>query len=436
MKLSRWMAVGMLVLMMGAVWAGDWPQWRGPNLNGSAGESDLPIRFGPAENVIWKQPLPGESSATPVICNGRVFVSSTDKDSDALLALCFDEETGRQLWRKTLGRAEGRLPRNNMATPSPAADAERVYFLYASGDMVALDHSGNILWRRYLVEDFGNFSIKFGFSTSPLLHEDKVIVSVLRRDRPYRDRRNDKPLDSYLLAVDAKTGDNLWRTERKTDAIDETMDSYTTPIIYNNDGREELVVFAADWLTAHDPDTGKLIWRFCYAHEKESNWRNIPSPVAAGDLLVGVLPRGGRVLAYEPKGQGLLDDSGIKWTFDGPAPDCSTPLFYKDSLYILDGMRHGKVITCLEPRTGNVRWEGRIGGKGPWRASLTGADDKIYCMNESGETVVLAADKEQFRILFRGDMDEPRCISTIAVANKRLFVRTSGHLYCFGTPGD
>ncbi len=130
--------------------AGDWPHWRGPYLNGSSDEKNLPVTWSKTENIAWTASLPGHSSATPVIVKGKVFVSSTDRDSSDLLALCLDARTGRELWRKKLGASSRKVPRNNPATPSPVTDGKNVYFMYGSGDLASLDYEGNVLWSRNL----------------------------------------------------------------------------------------------------------------------------------------------------------------------------------------------------------------------------------------------------------------------------------------------
>lgn len=164
-----------VVLLVGArVLAGDWPHWRGPFLNGSSDEKNLPATWSKTENVIWVASLPGHSSATPIIANGKVFVSSTDRNSDALLALCFDARSGKELWRKKLGESSRKVPRNNPATPSPVTDGRHVYFMYGTGDLAGLDYEGNVIWSRNIEAEYGNISIKYGYSSSSLLYDDKL----------------------------------------------------------------------------------------------------------------------------------------------------------------------------------------------------------------------------------------------------------------------
>ncbi|MDH4241226.1 MAG: PQQ-like beta-propeller repeat protein, partial [Phycisphaerae bacterium] len=145
-KVKALLLLTVLLLVSGWSFAGDWPHWRGPFLNGSSDEKNLPSSWSQTENVVWVSGLPGPSGATAVISKGRVFVSSTKKDGDELLALCFDAKSGKELWRKKLGASSRNVPRNNMATPSPVTDGERVYFMYGSGELAGLDYDGNVLW--------------------------------------------------------------------------------------------------------------------------------------------------------------------------------------------------------------------------------------------------------------------------------------------------
>jgi len=246
----------LMILIGTQVTAGDWPHWRGPFLNGSSDEKNLPDKWSQTENVTWVIDLPGPGSATPVIAGGKVFISSTDKNNNDLLAMCFDARNGEELWRKKLGESGRNVPRNNLATPSPVTDGRHVYFIYGSGDLAGLDIEGNILWSRNLEEEYGNISLKYGYSSSPLLYDNKLYILVLRRHTAYRTPRS-TGLDSFILAVDAGTGTNIWKQPRQTDAREETQDSYSSPILYQGTGPPELLVIGASNVTSNDAVTGK-----------------------------------------------------------------------------------------------------------------------------------------------------------------------------------
>lgn len=418
------------LILAGQVLAGDWPHWRGPFLNGTSDEKGLPETWSTTQNVAWSAPLPGHSSATPVIAGGKVFVSSTEEDSDNLFALCFDVKSGKELWRRRLGRSSRQVPRNNMATSSPVTDGNRVYFMYGSGELAGLDHEGKSLWSRNLDSEYGNISMKYGYSSSPLLYDNKLYILMQRRDRTYRSPDSSN-LDAFMLAVDADTGKNIWKQPRETDAMDESQDSYSSPLLYTNNGRDEIVVIGADYVTANDPATGNELWRYGYAVEKKSQWRNISSLGLGQGLLYGIRPKGGSGLfALKSGGRGNLGDSFVAWQFNGPTPDVCTPLCYKGNVYVLDG-KSGGILTCLDAKTGRQKWQGTLGKRTPaWRASVTAADDKLYCINEGAEAVVLAAGGDEFKVLSRIDMDDKPVQASIAIAEGRLFIRTANLLYC------
>jgi outer membrane protein assembly factor BamB len=418
------------LILVGQVLAGDWPHWRGPFLNGTSDEKSLPETWSTTQNVAWRAPLPGHSAATPVIAGGKVFVSSTEEDSDNLFALCFDVNSGKELWRRRLGRSSQQVPRNNMATPSPVTDGKRVYFMYGSGELAALDHKGKSLWSRNLDSEYGNISMKYGYSSSPLLYDNKLYILMQRRDRSYRSPDSSN-LDAFILAVDADTGKNVWKQPRETDALDESQDSYSSPLLYTNNGRDEIVVIGADYVTANDPATGTELWRYGYAVEKKSQWRNISSLGLGQGLLYGIRPKGRTGLfALKSGGQGNLGDDYVAWQFNGPTPDVCTPLYYKGNVYVLDG-KSGGILTCLDAETGRQKWQGTLGKRNPaWRASVTAADDKLYCINEGAEAVVLAAGGDEFKVLSRIDMEDKPVQASIAIADGRLFIRTASLLYC------
>ncbi len=411
--------------------AGDWPHWRGPFLNGSSQEKNLPSSWSRTENVAWVASLPGHSSATPIIANGKVFISSTDKNSGDLFALCLDAENGKELWRKKVGTSGRKVPRNNPATPSPVTDGRYVHFMYGSGELVGMDYEGNILWSRNLEDEYGNISIKYGYSSSPLLFDERLYILIQRRHTAYRPPES-SGLDAFILAVDAGTGDNIWKQPRQTDALDESLDSYSSPIRFNHSGRSEILIIGSDYITSNNPATGRELWRYEYAKEKSTRGRNISSVVTGEGLIFGVPPRGSLgLLALKSGLEGNLSDDDITWKFDGPAPDVSTPLYYKGNIYVL-GDRRGGVMTCLDAVTGRQKWQGELGGRAPWWASITAGDDKLYCISEAAEAVVLAADEGRFKVLSRIDMEDKPVQASIAIADGRLYIRTAGKLFCIG----
>ncbi|MFP4055250.1 MAG: PQQ-binding-like beta-propeller repeat protein [Candidatus Brocadiia bacterium] len=428
--LRKTLCLVFLASLLPSVRAENWPQWRGPFLNGSTTETGLPATFSATENVVWATDLPGPSGSTPIVWGDRVFVSSLDVRTKDLVGLCLDARTGEVLWRFKAGENERRFRDNDGSSPSPVTDGQTVWFYYGTSDLLAFDFDGKLLWRRKLEQTHGHNALMFGYSSSPLLYEGKLYIIALRNKRPnrYRSSTETQPTPSYLLAIDPRTGKDLWRQDRPTDARDEAQEAYSTAIPLERDGRSEILVFGADYLTAHDPDTGRETWRWAtYNPTHIHHWRIIPSPVVGAGLVYVVGPKYSTMFAIRPGRQGTVRRDHVAWTFDDHIPDASTPLFYRGRLYVVEDNK--KILTCLDPESGRPLWQGRIGGRAVIRASLTGADGKLYVINERGEAFVLAAGDE-FRLLHTAAMGGRRVRSTIAAAQSKLFVRTSEKLFC------
>jgi outer membrane protein assembly factor BamB len=433
-RASLWLAI-LLAPMLAA--AENWPQWRGPSSNGSSTETGLPDSCDPAL-AKWVTTLPGASYATPVVWKDRVFVTSTDPASHGLLALCLNARDGKILWQQRLGD-EIKAPQNNGATPSPITDGKQVGFLFGSGDLAALDLDGKLLWSLNLVKDHGNLCTKFGYSSSPLLWHGVLYVQILRRSKPYSGTvGTDQPLDSLVLAIDFLSGKELWRHVRKSPAIDESCESYTTAVAYENPLRNELLIQGGDCLSGHDPATGDEFWRYDYNPRRDKIWRLIPSPVVCGERIVALTPRGGPMFALRGGGNGLLKPEDLTWTYDERTSDSGTPLFYQGMIYVLQSDKNdpwsrstqsspGIFLLVIDPATGKESGRCQIAKGGAWRGSPTGADGKIFIMSEDGEVVMVAAGLHA-KVLTRADFGDGPACATIAVANRGLFIRTASKL--------
>jgi outer membrane protein assembly factor BamB len=411
--------------------AGDWAQWRGPNQDGSTDEKNLPATLDLAKNLVWSIDLPGESSATPIISKGRIFLSSTKKESKDLLGLCLDEVTGKLLWEKKLAEAGYRPPRNTMASSSPAVDGQTVVFLYTDGTCTAMDYNGTVLWTNPLSEKFGPFSLKFGYSSSPLIDEGKIYIPLLRRETPWPPYKSDEPLESYLIALDIKTGKPVFAAERPARATDETMDSYVTPVLTELNGQKQILLAGANCLTGHNPKTGQTIWEYEYKNTKGRYGRAVSMPVCDGLVVYYTIPHGDFTVAIRPDKNGRLAADSKVWMFDQLGGDCANPLLYKGLLYLLDDSV-SKTFYCLNPKTGEVIWQDKLDAKGPIFASPTASDDKIYIIDESGKVTVVAAGGDKMKVLSTLELGGKPAYSTIAAANGMLYIRTAEKLYCFG----
>jgi outer membrane protein assembly factor BamB len=432
MSLKKNVICAMLLVLIAAAsaHAENWPQWRGPFFNGSTTEKALPTGCD-ASTQLWVTDLPGHASATPIVWGDRVFISATDPATKGVVAMCLSAADGKVLWQKRVGD-DLKAPNNDAATPSPCTDGRLAYFLYGTGDLAAFDFAGKAVWSRNVVKDYGNPCIKYGYSSSPLLYGGRLYIEMIRRARPhFGEPGADKPLEPYLLAIDAATGKDLWRHIRSSDADDESLEAYTTPMPYDRGGKAEIVLVGGDYLTGHDPATGREFWRFGYNPSRRGMWRLVPGSVAWEDLIYFAIPRGKGIWAAKVGGTGKLGEDAVAWKFDSTTTDSATPLVYDNSLYVLDSDR--KTMVCFDPRTGKERWRGDLKTLRSWRASPTGADGKIYCLSEEGEVAVLAAGGE-FKILSRTKLGDGPTQASIAAAGGRVFVRTATKLFCFGKP--
>lgn len=419
-----------------SLFAADWPQWRGPFFNGSTEAENLPASL--KEAVLWTAPMPGRGASTPIVWRDRVFVTSTDRATGELCGLCLDVATGGALWKITAGEDRRVGAGNTMATPSPATDGAAVYFMFGTSELIAVDFGGKTLWRRALEKDHGEFVIQFGYSASPLLYKGKLYVSVLQNKTPGRYRASDRaaPLESFLLAIDPASGADLWKQVRPSDTIDESSETYATPIPCEEAGRAVILVPSGEFLTGHDAATGAEVWRWDYPPRgREDRQRLIPSIVPGAGLVYEVRGRGSALLAIKTGAIGAADGDALAWRLNEACPDEATPLLYRGKLFVLDGA--GKKMTCVDAATGTRVWQGRLGGGATWYASPTGADGKIYCLSDRGETLVLSAGPS-FEILSRGRLepDPGSSRSSIAIAGGKLFIRTEKTLFCAGVRAE
>ncbi len=424
--------------------AGDWPHWRGPFFNGSTDETNLPSQWSVApddvevENIRWTADLPGPGAATPIICQDRVFISSTEPDRDQLVALCLDRLTGRQLWRHDIATPM-RRPRDSRSTysaPSPVTDGQVVIFFYGSGKLTAFDFDGKEKWQRDIEQDNGPFAFQWTFSSTPLLHAGKLYLQVLQRDVPVGPYGlSDQKNESYLLAMDPATGKTLWRHERPSDAYMESREAFSSPIPFQHQGRPEILVVGGDCLTGHDPESGAELWRWgTWNPERIGHWRLVPSPVAGGDVVLACGPKGSPIYAVRAGLHGTLDDSALAWVSKETreiSADVPTPAFYQGDFFVLNDGR-----TCLsrvEPATGKAKWTVALPRGDKFEASPLAADGKIYVVNFAGLVVIV--DAEQGTIINQipmAERAESPIRSTIAAAHGNLFVRTNDKLYCVG----
>jgi len=427
-----------LVVAGGVVRAENWPNWRGPHWDGSSGETGLPVAFSKTENVKWTVEMPGAGASTPVIWGDRVFLTSADGDKGSV-ALCLDRKTGKEEWRKEFDGV-ARDDRSNFAAPSATTDGERVVFFFGNGLMGAYDLAGKELWSADIAALYGDFCFQWTFSSSPVLEGGKVFLQVLQRDEPVHDRGKEGA-ESFLLALDAATGKEVYRHVRPSRARKESLESFATPVPVEINGKKELVIAGGDVLTGHDPETGAERWRWGTWNpgHGEEWWRLVPSPVYGAGLILACAPKNAPIYAVKAGLSGAHEgQDGLAWatTPSKETPvtsDVATPLFYQGRFYVID---HGatRSLSCIDPGTGKVIYTQRTGSREKFEASPTGADGKIYLVNQLGDVFVIQAGDE-FKVLHQAEMGtSQRNIgrASIAVSQGNLFVRTDTHLYCIG----
>jgi outer membrane protein assembly factor BamB len=416
--------------------AENWPHWRGPAFNGSSPDTGFPTAWSADSGIKWTTPLPGFSGSTPCVWGDSVFVSSPDSNKDLLL-LCLDRKDGKVRWQKQLATGDQTKGRTspNMSSPSPVSDGKTVWALYGTSDLAALDFNGQILWQRNLGADFGRFSNMWLYGSSPTLFKGKLYIQVLQRTpvpNDYTHALDGKPnRDSYLLAIDPKTGKDLWKQVRPTEAIMESQESYGTPIPYEHDGKAEILVLGGDCLTGHGAETGKELWRCGGFNPKKGEWmRIVSSPVTWKDMIYAVGPKKLPLLAIKAGGHGDITATHVAWQFTDFPPDVCTPAVYQDKLFVLDGDK--QMLTCLDPKTGEKKWSGNLGVRENFKASPTAADGRIYCVSERGTVVICDAGSE-FKVLGTvalGGGEPSR--SAIAASEGQLFIRLAEKLVCVG----
>ena len=276
MRRRRSLALGTLVIALPML-AENWPQWRGPNLNGTSGEKDLPVRWSTTENVVWRLSMPSKTGATPIIWGNLIFLNVAESDNNLYL-WCVDKTKGSLLWKKHITGGNYLINKQNMSSPSPVTDGRNVFVMTGVGILKSFDFSGNEQWMRDIQKDYGRFGLNWGYANSPLLYKDSLFVQVTHGMKT-RD-------PSYLLRIDKNTGKTLWRVERPVAAIRESPDSYSTPQLLKYPDRDEIVVLGGDCVTGHDPATGKEIWRGNGLNPTNNpNFRTIASVVVFDDIV-------------------------------------------------------------------------------------------------------------------------------------------------------
>lgn len=427
--LLNWHAALLLILFCTATnlaQAENWPQWRGPSGTSICTEDNLPLVWSESRGVAWKTPLPGWGDSTPAVWGNKLFVTSHTKD-DRLLLTCYDAEEGKPLWESEIGTGsaersgETRTKQkfhqlHNLASPSPVTNGKVVVVHFGNGDLAGYNFQGEQLWKRNLQEDYGSYTIWWGHANSPVLVGD-LVISVCMQDS--LSDKQDKPVESYLVAHQIQTGKLAWKSTRMTQAKAEECDSYTTPVLANIGGDQQLIVMGGNQLDAYNPQTGNQLWYLTGL----VGGRTVTGPTVFDNTIYTTRGMRGELVAVKPNKLGELTNRQIIWKYKEGTPDTCCPVIWKDYIYTVsdDG-----IARCIDRSSGNLQWKERL--KGDYKASPLAADGRIYFLNTKGLCTVVKAHKKYEKLLENQLDDET--IASPAVSGGKLYLRGKTSLYC------
>lgn len=389
----------------------DWTGWRGPQQDGHSSDSDLPIKWGP-ESVVWKVPLRGKGQSSPVISGDRIFLTSALEDGQQRVVTCFSRTDGSELWTDIAwtGDPEPSHKMNGWASATCVTDGERVYaFFGRGGGLFCYTVDGQKLWQKEL----GNFESPWGTAACPVLFEDVVIQNC------------DADENAFIAAFNRKTGEETWRTKR------EDARGWSTPILIEANGRQELVVNGHSGVRAYAPDSGNELW-FC----KGFSGRGTPTVTPAGDLLHVVSGLRGDTYAVRPGGSGNVTDTHMQWHSPrNSSRDLPSPIVVGNSSLVMDMRR--ATLASYDINTGKEQWRERIGdaaATGQFCATPVSWNGVVFFVAESGQTFAIRPGKKMETIAVNeinaGSSEIFR--ASITPSHGQLFIRSDRVLYCIG----
>jgi outer membrane protein assembly factor BamB len=391
------------------LWAENWPEFRGPMGQGHYTGKALPIAWSTTKNVVWKKPIPGQGWSSPIVQDGRVFLTTAvpvkgSKDQ-SLQALCIDARKGTLLWQQELFLQDGtKAPaihsKNSHASPTPLTDGKRLFVHFGHQGTACLDLAGKVLWHNRTL----GYAPVHGNGGTPILVDGKLIFAADGADK------------QFIVALDPETGNVVWKTDRRSEAYKKF--SFGTPLAITVNGKEQIISPASEAVIAYDPADGKEIWR-----AQHEGYSVIPRPVYGHGLIF--LSSGydrPSLLAIRAGGKGDVTGTHIAWTVAKGAPHTPSPLLVGNELYVISD---SGIASCLDAKTGKAHWQERIGGN--FSASPLHAGGRIYLQSEEGVTTVIRAGTS-FERLAQSDMKE-RTFASYAVADGAIYLRTESSLY-------
>lgn len=375
--------------------------------------------------MLWKIELPGRGCSTPIAWKDKLFVTSPIDDKDGLLAY---DAWGKELWRISFGAmTPGRGQRVGSSTnSSPITDGNIVVAYFKSGTVACVDLDGKPLWQINLQENYGKDKLWWDQGTSPIFAGGHVVVAVMQTEG-----------ESYMVALDPKTGKEVWKTSRKFETGKESGDSYTTPHVVKKDGKEEIITWGGDHLTGHDAKTGKLIWQCGGFNPKRADMQRVIASAVVGDgLAVVPFNRGDSLAAIRLDGSGDVSETHWTWRNDQLGSDASSPILHDGKFYVLkDGGPNRGRLTCLDAKSGEKIWESNL-PKAPqvYYSSPLLVGDQIYCVREDGMVFSGKITKDGLSNIKSHALEEGVIASPISVGGRLIF-RSDKSLFCFGNDG-
>ncbi|HEV8541399.1 MAG TPA: PQQ-binding-like beta-propeller repeat protein [Verrucomicrobiae bacterium] len=396
----------------------DWPEFRGPTGQGMVAAKSLPLNWTEETNVRWKTAIHGRAWSSPVIDGNRIWLSSANEKGTELFALCVDAEKGKIIHDLKLFDVENPQyahPFNSYASPTPVLEPGRVYVTFGSPGTSALDsETGKMLWERRDLQ-CNHFR---GAGSSPILYHDLLIMNFDGSDF------------QYVIALDKKTGQTVWKTNRSIDFQDLTPEgkpqadgdfrkAFSTPVVHNFGEGPILISHGSKAVYAYEPDTGKELW---HVEERRMHSGSGRPSVGLGMIFVSMGHSKSELWAIKPGGSGNVTTSHVVWKLRKNVPTRSSPVLFGDLLFMVDD---GGIASCVEAKTGNVVWNERIGGE--YSAAPIAGAGRVYFFDQDGRTTVIEAGRE-FKVLAKNQLSDG-FMSSPAVTRNSLILRTKTNLY-------
>jgi outer membrane protein assembly factor BamB len=388
----------------------DWPEFRGPTGQGLSTATHVPLHWSAETNVAWKTEIPGRGWSSPVLSKGKLYLTTAVTDADtsgtSLHVICIDAANGRILWDTSVFQPDPTIVaamhrKNSPASPTSIVTNDRLYVHFGPMGTAALDLAGAVIWRQTEL----SYKPVHGTGGSPTLVDGTLIFSC------------DGEQDTFVAALDAKTGAVKWKTPRNSPA--KKQFSFSTPLAITVDGATQIISPGSGFVGAYEPHDGHELWRVTYGE----GYSVVPRPVFAHGLLF-VSSGFDRPVLYAIKpaqAKGDATATNIAWTQDKGAPCTPSTLSAGDELYFVSD---GGIVSCVNAMTGELYWSERLAGN--FSASPVAAEGRIYFQNETGVTYVVKAGKT-FELIATNDLAEPT-LASLAVTNGAIFIRSERYL--------